>query len=410
MNHKLLEKYVELIIRKGINIQPKQQLLIICPIECAWFAHELMKAAYSAESGEVFIRWIDDEGERIRYIHAPDYVFTSYPEWNKLMMNKLCKEKAAVISILSTDPSALQGVSQERIQQDMQSAQIALQYYRDSLMSNRTQWCVLSIPSPSWAQKIFPNLEVDKAMEKLWEKIFLTSHIDRNDPINNWNIHIKELEVRLNILNKYNFKELIFENSLGTKLTLELVKGHIWTGGSERTLEDKIEFIANIPTEEIFTTPKRDGVNGVVYATKPLIYMGDIIEDFVIEFDRGKVINVSARKNQKLLEKLVSSTFGTNFLGEVALVPYDSPVSKSEIIFYNSLYDENASCHLALGKAYPSTVKGTEGKSEEELLKMGVNCSMEHEDFMIGSDDMNITGIMYNGKKIPIFINGNFVF
>lgn len=277
-------------------------------------------------------------------------------------------------------------------------------------MTNRSQWCVLSVPSPLWVEKIFPNIDIEMGTEKLWENIFFTSRIDENDPIDNWNKHIKDLSVRQSILNKYNFKELIFENSLGTKLTVELAKGHVWVGGSEKTLNENVEFIANIPTEEIFTTPRREGVNGIVYATKPLVYMGDTIEDFTIEFKEGKVTKVEAKENQKLLERLISSTEGSNYLGEVALVPFDSPVSKSGILFYNGLYDENASCHLALGKAYPATVKGTEGKCDEELIKMGINCSREHVDFMIGTADMRITGIMQCGKRIPVFINGNFAF
>lgn len=410
MKEELIEKYIRLIIEKGINIQPNQKLLIVCPVECMWFAHKLIKTAYLAGSGEVFIRWTDEMSDRLHYLYAPNNIFDNYPQWNKLMMNSLCEEKAAFLFIDASDPNALLGISEDRIQRSMKAAQTALKYYQDSLMANRSQWCFLSIPSVQWAQKVYPDLTVKDAVEKMWENVFFASHINENDPIVNWNKHIEKLLKYQDTLNNFNFKTLVYKNEIGTNLELELAQGHIWTGGSEKTLENNIEFIANIPTEEIFTTPKRDGVNGIVYVTKPLIYMGDIIEDIVFEFKYGRVINATARKNQRLLEKLISIAPNSEFLGEVALVPHDSPISKSEIVYYNSLYDENASCHLALGKAYPTTVKDTKNKSEEELVEMGINCSMEHIDFMIGSSDLNIKGITYSGEEIPVFVNGSFAF
>ena len=276
-------------------------------------------------------------------------------------------------------------------------------------MGNSNQWCVVSVPTKAWAMRVFPKLREEFAIAEMWKLILKIVRADKENPILEWEKHLAMLKGRMDYLNNKNFKKLIYKNSLGTNLEIELPEGHKWISGGEKS-KSGVEFVANIPTEEIFTMPHRDRVNGIVVSSKPLIYGGSVINHFSLTFKDGKVVEYSAQTGEEILGKLLDMDEGARYLGEVALVEYDSPISKSEKVFYNTLFDENASCHLALGGAYPTCISGSENQSEEELKNRGMNNSLTHEDFMIGTADMEIIGVDSEGNETLIMKDGNFAF
>lgn len=409
MNDTLLKKYARLIVKSGINIQKGQILVVNSPIECAEFARAAAEVAYEEGAGEVVVRWIDDLLLRIRYLKAPDTAFNELPGWEKEFFISYANKGAAFLSIAASDPEVMKGVNPERIAKWGKIRGEALREYTDRLMSNKNVWCVASIPTISWAKKVFPELTEDEAVDKLWETILKTVRADVEDPVAAWDEHKNNLKKSLKFLNTSRFKYLHYKNSLGTDLKIELPEGHLWLGGSDYTPEG-VEFIANMPTEEVFTLPKKTGVNGVVWSSMPINRNGSIISNFSITFKEGKIVDFSAEEGYEVLKTLVETDEGSRYLGEVALVPYDSPISKLGILFYNTLFDENASCHLAIGEAYPVCLKNGENMERGELDKAGVNYSIVHQDFMIGTRDLEINGITESGEEIPVFRKGNFAF
>lgn len=407
MNKVMLEKYADLIVKTGINLQKGQILVISSPVDCAYFTREIAEIAFKEGAKDVVINWRDDLFSRIRFLRAPEEVFEEFPEWRKEFYVSYARQGAAFLTIEDEDPEVMKDVNPERIIKNIKTTQTAVKEYRDRLMSNKNPWCIAAIPSVAWAKMVFPGLSEAEAVEKLWEEIFKTVKADKEDPVAAWEEHKSRLKGSLDFLNTNSFKQLHYKNSLGTDLKIELPDGHIWLGGSDFTPEN-IEFIANMPTEEVFTLPSKLGVNGKVVSTKPLSYNGNIIDNFTITFKDGRIVDYTAEKGYDTLKSIVETDEGSHYLGEVALVPYDSPISKSDILFYNTLFDENASCHLAIGKAYPKCIEGSENMTKEQLEKAGVNDSLMHVDFMIGSHDLEITGITAEGKEVPIFRNGNF--
>lgn len=407
MNKILLERYARLIVKTGINIQKNQTLVVSSPIECAEFTRIISEAAYKEGARDVVIRWTDELSAKIRYLLAPDAVFDEFPEWQKEFYMFYVRQGAAFISIAAEDPELLKDVDASRVVRVQKAGSTALKEYRERLMSNKNVWCVVSVPNKAWAQKVFPEHSVGDAVTKLWEAIFKIVRVDSEDPVMAWEKHKANLKQSMDFLNSHKFKYLHYKNSLGTDLTIELPEKHIWLGGSEYSPEG-VEFIANMPTEEVFTLPKKTGVNGRVVSAKPLNYNGNLIENFSLTFKEGRITEYSAEKGSEILKNLIETDEGSHYLGEVALVPYDSPISKLNILFYNTLFDENASCHLAIGKAYPVCIKGGENLSKEALDALGVNDSLVHEDFMIGTEDLEITGTTLDGHEIIIFKNGNF--
>jgi len=301
----------------------------------------------------------------------------------------------------------MKDVDPGRIARAKKTASIELKEHSDNLMNNRNVWCVASVPTPSWAAKVFPGIPQDQAVEKLWNAILTSVRADDQDPVEAWKIHKTSLKQKLDKLNDMQLQWIHIRNKLGTDLKIELPEDHIWLGGSDIS-EDGIEFIANMPTEEIFTSPARNGVNGRVVSSMPLNYNGSLIEDFSFTFKDGEIVDFSAKKGYDSLKHLIETDEGSRFLGEVALVPYDSPVSNLNILFYNTLFDENASCHLAIGKAYPVSLRGGESMTREELLDAGINDSLVHVDFMFGTPDLEIDGLTKDGQRAAIFRKGNF--
>ncbi len=410
MQKELLQKYAQLVVKVGVNLQKDQILVINSPIECADFARTIAEEAFAAGAHDVVVSWGDELLAHIRYAGGKKELFTEFPEWRRKFYTDYAEQGAAFVSIAARDPEIFKDIDPEKLKLSQQAAGAALLEYRARLMNNRNTWCVASVPTRSWAQKVFPAVSADEAVAKLWQAIFQTVRIEAGaDPVAAWREHIAFLQKAAKFMNDNAFVSLHYTNGSGTDLTVELPKGHIWAGGAEDS-ELGVQFAANMPTEEVYTLPKREGVNGTVAASKPLNFNGNLIEGFKLTFQEGKVVDYSAEKGEEILKGLLETDEGARYLGEVALVPYDSPISQSGILFYNTLFDENASCHLALGKAYPTCIEGGESMDSVTLLQHGVNDSLLHEDFMIGTRDLDIVGTTKDGRQVQVFKDGNFAF
>lgn len=404
----LLSKYAELSVRVGVNLQKGQTLVINSPIECAEFTRIVAKKAYNAGAKEVHVEWSDEELTLIKFMNAPEEAFKEFPKWKAEGYEELAKNGAAFLSISASNPELLKDVDPKRIAESNKTRSIALKKYREYIMNSTVAWSIVSIPTKAWSKKVFPNLTEESAIEKLWESIFKIVRVDKDNPLVAWNSHLNSLQNKVDFLNQKKFKKLHYV-SKDTDLTIELPEKHIWAGGGEFNSKQTY-FVANMPTEEVFTLPLKTGVNGKVKSTKPLNYSGNLIDNFTLVFKNGKIVDFSAEKGYETLKKLIETDEGSHYLGEVALVPYDSPISNSNIIFYNTLFDENASCHFALGEAYPICLEGGSDMNEEELEKSGANISLTHVDFMVGSSDLDITGEARDGEVVHIFKNGNWAF
>ena len=402
-----LREYARLLVEVGINIQKGQNLILASPVECAPFARMCAQAAYAAGCREVIMNWRDDVLSREKFLHAADDVFDTVPEWNRRFYNDYAREGAAYLAISASDPENLKGVDQDRIVRSQRSGSEALKPFYRLQMANGFPWCIASIPIPSWAEKVFPGCP--DAVERLWEAIFQSVRITGDGKaVERWQEHLRLLEERRDKLNALRFASLRYRNSLGTDLTIRLPEGHLWaTGGGETPKGQK--FIANMPTEEIFTAPLRDGVDGVVVSSMPLCQDGNIIDKFSFVVKKGRIEEARAEVGQEALEAAISLDEGARYFGEVALVPYDSPISNQKILYYNTLFDENASCHLAFGEAYNECVEGGQNMDKEELKALGLNDSIAHVDFMVGTADLSIVGTTHDGREVPVFDHGNFV-
>lgn len=406
---KLLDKYAKLAVKKGVNLQKDQVLLVNSPIECIDFARAIAKVAYEEGAKEVIVHYGDQTLQRLKLENASIDTLKEVPNWVAESYNSYAREGCCVISISASDPDAYKGIPMDKISAYQKSRQIALKEYYEYSMANKIRWTVVSVPTEAWALKIFKDSTPEEAVEKLWNVIFKVVRLDKEDPIKAWDEHNSEIAEKLEFLNKNKFKKLHYTNSKGTNLTIELPEDHVWLGGSEKC-NSGIDFNANMPTEEVFTLPKKNRVNGIVASSKPLSYGGNLINDFSLTFKDGKVVDFSAKEGYESLKNLLESDEGAKYLGEVALVPFDSPISNSNLIFYNTLFDENAACHLAFGKAYPTCLVNGDNLNQDELSQKGANNSIIHVDFMIGTNDLNIVGYTYDNKEIEVFKNGNWAF
>lgn len=401
------KEYAALLIRVGLNVQKGQTIVISSPVECAWFARMCAAESYDVGCREVVMNWGDDALTRMKYLRAEEDVFDSVPLWRRHFYNDYALEGAAYLAISASDPENLKGVDSGRIVRTQQASGKALREFNRLQMCSGFPWCIASIPIPSWAKRVFPDMGEDKAMEKLWDAIFAAVRINGDgNAVEKWRRHIGTLAQRKEKLNQLNFKSLHYTNSLGTDLTVELPEDHIWEAGDDVTLKGQT-YIANIPTEELFTSPLKTGVNGVVYAAMPLVNDGNIIDKFHFVVRNGRIVEAHAERGEETLKAAISVDEGASYFGEVALVPYDSPISNQKILYYNTLFDENAACHIAFGEAYPC-LKGGQQMSRDELKKRGLNYSITHVDFMVGTQDLSIVGTTHGGEEIPVFVNGNF--
>lgn len=401
-----LQEYARLIVRVGVNVQKGQDIVLRCPVECYEFARKIVREGYEAGAREVIIHWSDDESRRMAYDYADVSIFETLPDWKAESMNQYARLGAAFISISGGDPEVFKGVDGEKLKASAKASDQAYELFYKRMSASEIPWNVAAIPSEKWAQKVFPKLSANEAMEKLWESIFQAVRIGKGDAVKAWKEHDAFLTEKCKELNKQQFAKLHYTNSLGTDFTVGLVENHIWEGGSEADSAG-IDFIANMPTEEIFTMPDIRQAEGTLVSALPLSYEGNMIRNFSFTFKDGKVVDFSAEEGMESLERMVNSDDGSRYLGEVALVPYNSPISNMKTLFYNTLFDENASCHFALGRCYPTTVKGGADLNEEELKQVGGNVSMIHVDFMVGTSDLTITGIKKDGSEVPVFIDGN---
>ena len=408
MQNKLIE-YAKVIVRVGVNLQKGQTLVLSCPVECAEFGRMIAEEAYEAGAREVVMRWNDDLLTRMKYLRADDEVFDELADWLKTLYYEYAEKKAAIVHIAASDPEYLKGVDPDRLRRSTVVMGRELKEYRDMQMRNEFPWCAVSVPIPVWATKVFPGVSADKAVEKLWDAILATVRVSGDGKaVENWQEHVATLNKRANIMNDHRFAKLVFKNSLGTDLTVELHEKAKWVGVGEKA-KTGINFVANMPSEEIFTLPKKYGVNGVIYSSMPLVLDGTLVKDICFTVKEGKIVEAAASEGLETLLKKLEVDEGARYFGEIALVPFSSPISNMGILFFNTLFDENASCHFAFGKAYPA-FSDADDLTEDQLTARGMNDSFVHIDFMIGTPDLKITGITTDGREIPVFVDGDFAF
>ncbi len=405
-----LQEYARLLVEVGVNVQKGQTLLLFCPVEHAAFARLCADAAYELGAREVVNVWNDDYMTRQKYLCADEAVFSEFPQWRADMFYFYAKQGAAFLHLRASDPENLLGVDPERIMTANKTAGVAQKRYRELSAKNTFPWSIGCLASPKWAKKIFPALPENEAVAALWEKIFAAVRVKGDGTaVAAWRQHAQNLKRHMKILNDYNFKSLHYKNSLGIDLTVELAENHVWEAGGDTTVSGQ-DYMPNMPTEECFTAPKKTGINGEIYAAMPLCRDGNVIEGIHFTMKDGKIVEAHATSGEEVLQNAISVDEGASYFGEVALVPYDSPIRQSGILYYDTLYDENASCHFAFGRAYASTLKGGTQMTKEQLAAAGLNDSITHVDFMVGTKDLSITGTTFDGREIPVFVNGNFAF
>lgn len=404
MNKKRLKEYAELLAYKGINVQKGEEVWINCQLEQAEFVRLVVEALYKGGAKKVRVRFSDDKIDRLHYQYVSTSELSKVPSYSIEEQKYMVKHHPSVLHIVSDDPDALKGISQSKLSKVSMAVRGKIKPYRDQI-NGKYKWSIGAVPSIAWAEKVFPKLKGKKAVEALWEAILSASRVDGH-ALENWDKHNEGLMVHRKLLKELDLQYLEYKSSNGTDFKVELMKDVGWGGGVEFT-DKGLLYNPNIPTEEVFTSPKAGSIEGIVYASKPLSYNGQIIDGFSIRFKDGKVSEVKAKKNQKLLEQMVDSDEGARMLGEVALVPYDSPIQNSKILFYETLFDENAACHLALGRGFKELMPEGAACSNELARKRGLNDSMIHVDFMIGTKDLEIIGTSFNGKRTTIFKNGN---
>ncbi len=409
-----LKKYAEIAVNIGLNLQPGQKLILQdmrrsgVPIQTAPVVREIVTSAYQAGAKLVDVLWGDADLKLIQYQYAPKESFDDFPNWQAQGVLDVIEDGGAVLTILAFDPSLLEKQDPDLVAREQQTIQQVLKPFSSHISKNKMNWMVLGIPVDGWARKVFPDLPDDERIPALWDALFKVCRVYEDDPIKAWQEHIADLEKRSSYLNKKTYKELHF-TAPGTDLQIGLPEGHIWRSAGFKA-QNGIPFTANIPTEEVFTLPDKRFTEGKVSSARPLAYSGNVINNFSLTFKEGKVVDFSTEQGEEVLGNLLKSDEGASMIGEVALVPNSSPISQSGLMFYNTLLDENASCHLALGRAFRFNLEGGEKLSPEEFSSRGGNSSLIHVDFMIGSGEMDIDGILPDGKIEPVMRKGEWDF
>ncbi len=407
MKQTILRKYARLIARVGVNIQKGQQAIIFCDLDQPKFVALLVDECYKAGAEKVKVEFSYQPLEKLHTRHQTVATMAKVEEWEKARLQHYVDTLPCRIYLISEDPDGLKGINQAKIARAEQKSWPIVKPYWDQ-MENNYQWCIAAVPGAAWARKLFPGLRRGQAMEKLWEAILFTARVTE-DPVAEWEAHNKELRERCDYLNSLGIARLHFKGDNGTDLTVGMIPQAEFKGGVESSRRG-ISFNCNIPTEECYISPMRGKAEGIVYATKPLSYQGQLIEDFSVRFEDGRAVEVKAGKNQALLEQMIAMDEGAAYLGECALVPVDSPISRLGMLFYETLFDENAACHLALGMGFAETIRDFESKTLEECRALGINDSMEHNDFMIGYEGLDIDAVTRDGRTVPIFRRGKWAF
>ncbi|WP_068775940.1 aminopeptidase [Paenibacillus sp. FJAT-26967] len=400
-----LDKYADLAVKVAVNLQPGQDLWINAPIHMPEFVRLITRKAYEAGAKHVHIEWQDEICTRIKYEHAPEEAFEEYPAWRVKALEDNAENGGAYLFIESGNPELLKDVDGKRVAAFSKSAGTALAKWRTYMTSYKMTWSIIAAPSAEWAKKVFPGVSEEEAIRALWEAIFKATRADQDNPVKLWGNHNDVLSSKREELSAKQYKKLHYR-APGTNLTVELPHNHIWRGGTANNAKGEI-FNPNVPTEEVFVSPHRAGTSGIVRSTKPLSFQGKLIENFSLTFENGRVVDFQAEKGYDALSTMLNIDEGARYLGEIALVPDDSPISNSNLIFYNTLFDENASCHLAIGRSFAFCVENGTSMSPEELHQAGLNDSLTHVDFMIGSPDMEIDGELADGTLELIFRSGN---
>lgn len=408
MKKTVLQRYAHLIAKTGVNVQPGQEVVVRAGLDQPEFVQMVVEECYKLGASLVTVDWEYQPLAKTRYRYAKTNVLAKVEEWELAKIKHRVETLPAMIYLESEDPDGLAGMNQKKFAAVQQKRYPILKPFRDE-MENKYQWCIAAVPGKKWAKKVFPELRVSAAVEKLWEMILMTSRADGEDPVAAWDAHNADLAARCEYLNNLHPVELRYHSKNGTDFTVGLIPEGQFEGGSSKTLSGTV-YNPNIPSEEAFTSPMKGKAEGTVVATRPLSYQGQLIENFSLTFHEGKVVSLQAEKNQALLEKMVAMDENSCYLGECALVPYDSPIRNSEVTFLNTLFDENACCHLALGMGFAECIRGYETKTLEECRALGVNDSIIHVDFMIGSEDLSIDAVDAEGKQYPIFRDGNWAF
>ena len=403
-----LREYANLIARCGVNVQKGQDVLITAELDQPEFIEMLVAECYRAGAKKVTVDWTHQPLMRSHVKYCKEKVLGSLEDWQIQKWEWQAETLPCKIYIISEDPDGLSGINQKKYASAMASRSKTIKPIRMK-MENRYQWCIAAVPGKEWARKVFPGERTSTAVEKLWEAILSTSRVN-GDALGAWEKHNADLAARCEYLNSLGIKELKYKSTNGTDFRVGLLPDALFMAGGEETLGRGVYFNPNIPSEEVFTSPRRGDADGIVYSSKPLSYGGQLIENFWIKFEGGRAVEVGAEKNEDMLREIISMDDGAAYLGEVALVPYSSPIRESGILFYNTLFDENAASHLALGRGFTNTLKDYEKYTEEQCHEKGINDSIVHEDFMIGTEDMDITAITLDGREIPIFKGGNWAF
>ncbi len=397
----LLEKYADLIIRAGLNVQKGQIVVVRAHVEMKDFVRLVVKSGFENGAKDVIVQYSDDEVNKMRY----DSKNRSVYDYEALFLNETARKGACFLSLVGENPDTMKDVDPQLLANYSKELRGCTDEYRKKLDYLESQWCVASVPTLAWAKKVYPNS--NDPMKELWNAILKISRVNEMDAIENWDQHRASFEKRVNILNKLNIEKLHYKNSLGTDLVVELPENYIFAGGGSY-LKNGVYYFPNIPTEEIFSAPKKTGVNGKLYSAMPLNHHGSIVEDFWFEFKDGRVVDYDAKSGKNVLESILNTDEGSKYLGEIALVPYGSPISSLHTLFYETLIDENASCHFALGASYNECILNGLEMTEEELLEHGMNQSFTHVDFMVGTKDLEIVATTKTGETIQIFENGQF--
>ena len=405
MNKTILRNYAKLIVKMGVNVQKGQDVIINASVDDNYFVKYVVEECYKAKARKVTVEWSSDDVARLHYKYQKAKTLGEVTDWRKAKLQHEVETLPARIYIESSDPDALNGLDQDKITEARRLSGPIIMEYREK-MDNKYQWTICGIPGVKWAQKVFPNETKSNAMKKMWDAIIKTTRLEGN-PIENWEKHNANLKEKYTILNDLKIKTLHYKASNGTDFSVSINPEMIFEGGDETTFGGVV-YNPNMPTEECFTSPIKTSANGWVYASKPLSVMGKVVDKFAFKFENGKIVEVKAEKEEhkEVLEKLISLDEGARQLGEVALVPFDSPVNQTGLLFYNTLYDENACCHLAIGRAFEECIRDFKNKSEEEIKAIDLNKSMIHVDFMIGTADLNIVADTYDGKTVQIFKDG----
>ena len=408
MRKSQLKKYAKLIARVGLNVKKGQSVFIAADLDQPEFAAMVVEECYKAGASEVYMEWDYQPTTKLSSNYRSLESLSEVKPWALAKLQYKAEKYACRLFIESSDPDGMKGVDQEKLSAARRAQYPIINPFREK-MGNKHQWCIAAVPGKAWAKKVFPHLSESKAVDAMWKAILNASRADGKNPVQAWKEHNADLLARSTYLNNLGLASLEYKSANGTSLTVGLMENGLFCGGQEKLLNGR-KFNPNIPTEEVFSTPMAGKAEGIVYSSKPLSYMGEIIDNFSMRFENGRVVEVHAEQGEELLKKMVSMDDGAAMLGEVALIPYDSPISKSGILYFNTLFDENASCHLALGHGFNECLKGFDKMTAEERTAAGINDSMIHVDFMIGTKDMSITGVTKDGKRVAIFRDGNWAF